>query len=139
LDIEWTHGNNTEYLIRVKVLDTLGYGKYLTPPTEETNERTNNADAFEDTDAPTFYSFVRWGFVQTTRVPVVWTAFKWYGLNEVAIIAPDKAMLDWFKLTKFSGNPQFNETYMNVKNGLGVFASGSIITDTTFMLKWKNQ
>jgi hypothetical protein len=136
LNIQWTPGNVTEYIIRIRVLDTLDYGAYLNPPREEFNERTNN-EPFEDGESPTFYSFTRWGFIQVTQVPTVWKAFKWYGKNEVAIIAPDRSFLQWFKSTLFSGRPRFNSEYSNVQGGEGVFASGSIITWDTFLLKWK--
>jgi hypothetical protein len=135
LHITWTPGNNKEYLIRVRCLDTLGYGRFLSPPTDEINGRTNNIDKFETPDEPTFYSVTRWGFVQTTDAPTVWTAFRWYGSNEVAVLAPDKHFLDWFKLTRFSRAPQFNREYSNITGGAGVVGSASVISGDVFLLK----
>lgn len=137
LEIAWTPGNNSEWLIAVFSLDTLGYGKYLTPPTDEVNDRTNNLDFFEDPEIPQYYSNVRWGFLQSTRVPTVWTAFRWYGRNDVVVFAPDKAMLDWFKVTQFQGTAEYNEAFSNIEGGLGVFGSASRIKKEVFLLKWR--
>lgn len=139
LRIEWTPGNSEEYIVRVRVLDTLGYGKYLDPPTVETNERTNNIP-FEEPDDPTFYTFTRWGFVQTSQAPTVWAAFRWFGLNEVAILAPDKPLLDWFKSTQWGGRSvEYRAEYSNVEGGVGIFASASIVRQNVFVLKRKKQ
>jgi hypothetical protein len=137
LRISWTPGSTTEYLIRVRCLDTLGYGRWLDPPTDEINGRTNNLGRFETPETPTFYGTARWGFVQTTNVPTVWTAFRWYGRHEVAILSPDKHFMDWFKLTRFSGAPQYNEEFSNIRGGVGVFGSASIIAHDAFLLKRK--
>ena len=53
LRIAWSSGTAAEYIIRVSVLDTLGYGTYLSPPTAEINARTNNVP-FEDPEDPSF-------------------------------------------------------------------------------------
>ncbi len=136
LYISWTRGNNSEFLIRVTNLDTLGYGKYLNPPTGEINGRTNNLARFETAERATFYSRTRWGYLQFNVVPTVWTAFRWYGWNEVSILAPDKAFIDWFKSTQWTGRTvELNSTYSNVEGGYGVFGSASIISSDTFLLK----
>jgi len=139
LRISWTAGNSSEYIIRVKVLDTLGYGTYLTPPTEEINGRTNNIP-FEEPDDPTFYTRTRWGFVQANQAPTVWAAFRWYGKNEVAILAADKPMLEWFKATQWGGRSvQYRDEFSNVEGGIGILASASIVTHDVFVLKRKKQ
>ncbi len=135
LRISWTPGNTVEYLVRVRCLDTADYGRYLNPPTSEANGRTNNLSSFETPDSRTFYGTTRWGFVQTTAVPTVWTAFRWYGRNEVAILAPDAHFLDWFKLTRFSGSPQHNREYSNIRGGSGVFGSATQLSSEVFLLK----
>lgn len=135
LRLAWTRGNSIEYIIRVTTLDTLGYGMYLSPPTDEINGRTNNLP-FEDPGDPQFYTKIRWGFVQATQIPTVWAAFRWYGRNEVAILAPDKPLLDWFKATQWGGRSvEYREQYSNVRGGLGVFGSASIITKDVLLLK----
>jgi hypothetical protein len=136
LRISWTWGNNTEFLIRVTALDTLGYGMYLTPPTSELNGRTNNLSAFEDPEDPQFYSFTRWGYVQFTMVPTVWSAFRWYGRNEVAILAGDTWFLNWFKSVQWGGRSvEYRPQYSNIEGGLGSFSSASVITQEVFLLK----
>lgn len=135
LRIAWTPGNSPEYIIRVTVLDTLGYGRYLTPPTEEINERTNNLP-FEDPGDPQFYTRIRWGFIQVSQAPTVWAAFRWYGRSEVAILAPDKALLEWFKATQWGGRSvEYRDQYSNVQGGLGVFGSASVAAKEVLLLK----
>ncbi|MBE0644734.1 MAG: DUF4249 family protein [Bacteroidetes bacterium] len=137
LRIAWTTGGASEFIIRVTVLDTLGYGTYLQPPTEEINERTNNLP-FEDPEDPPFYTKTRWGFIQTNQAPTVWAAFRWYGRNEVAILAPDKALLDWFKATQWGGRSvEFRPEYSNVNGGIGVFGSAAVAAKEIFLLKRK--
>lgn len=137
LRISWSAGNTAEYIIRVKVLDTLGYGIYLDPATSESNERTNNL-MFEDPESPAFYSTARWGFIQTSQAPTVWAAFRWFGRNEVAILAADKALLDWFKSTQWGGaSVEYRAEYSNVKGGIGVFGSAAVISRELFLLKRK--
>lgn len=137
LRISWTSGDVPEYLVRVNALDTLGYGSYLTPPSAEINERTNNLP-FEDPDDPQFYTSTRWGFVQSTQAPTVWAAFRWYGRNEVAILAPDKALADWFKATQWGGRSvEYRPEYSNVAGGAGVFGSASVASKEVFVLKRK--
>lgn len=132
LKLIWTRSPGiTEYLISVKALDTLGYGEYLTPATEEQNRRIERF--FED-NAPRYNDIIRWGFLQNTQVNVVWVAFKWFGLHDVTVYAPDAAMLEWFKQLQFGGN-QYQELLGNVDGGIGVFGSASTAGKTVFMLK----
>ena len=135
LRIAWTAGNSPEYIIRVTALDTLGYGRYLTPPTEEINARTNNIP-FEEPDDPQFYTLIRWGFIQVNQAPTVWVAFRWYGRSEVAILAADPALLAWFKATQWGGRSvEYREQYSNVRGGLGVLGSASVVSKEVFLLK----
>jgi hypothetical protein len=135
LRIAWTPGNSPEYIIRVTALDTLGYGSYLSPPTGEINERTNNLP-FEDPGDPQFYTRIRWGFIQVSQAPTVWAAFRWYGKNEVAILAADKPLLDWFKATQWGGRSvEYRDQYSNVQGGLGVFGSASVAAKEVFLQK----
>jgi hypothetical protein len=137
LRISWTSASVPEYLIRVNVLDTLGYGMYLQPQTDEINERTNNLP-FEDPGDPQFYTSTRWGFIQITQAPTVWAAFRWYGRNEVAILAPDKALADWFKATQWGGRSvEYRPEYSNIVGGVGVFGSASVVAQEVFVLKRK--
>jgi hypothetical protein len=137
LRIGWTPGSTVEYLIRVRCVDTAGYGAYLTPSTGEENGRTNNFSHFETPEVNTFYGTTRWGFVQTTGAPTVWTAFRWYGRNTVAILSADKHFIDWFKLTRFSGAPQFNSEFSNINGGAGVFGSAALVEKEVFLVKRK--
>ena len=81
LKLIWTRSPGvTEYLISVESLDTLNYGSYLEPMSEEKNRRIERFFENEsDTDV------IRWGFLQNTQVNVVWFAFKWFGQHEITI------------------------------------------------------
>lgn len=132
LKLVWTRAAGvTEYLISVRALDTLNYGFYLEPPTSEKNRRI---ERFFESNAPRYNDQVRWGFLQNTEVNVVWVAFKWFGLHEVSVYAPDPAMLEWFKQLQFGGN-QYQELLSNVDGGIGVFGSASVVRQETFLLK----
>jgi hypothetical protein len=120
-----------EYLIEVKALDTLNYGQYLEPPTDEPNRRI---ERFFEANAPRYDDVVRWGFVQNTRVTVVWFAFKWFGLHDITIYAPDPALLEWFKQVRFGGN-RYNHLLSNIDGGIGVFGSASRRTAQGFLVK----
>lgn len=134
LYIKWTSEPQTkEYLIRITCLDTLNYGKYLTPATTESNyRRTRLFDSEFDprTDNPTEY-----GFITTTTVPTVWNAFKWFGPHEIVVYAADRNFVEWFKMS-FTGN-SFDFLKSNIKgNGIGVFGSASQAFATTLLLKY---
>ncbi len=132
LKLIWTPSAGvTEYLILVQALDTLNYGSYLEPPTSEKNRRIERF--FED-NAPRYNDVVRWGFLQNTQVNVVWFAFKWFGLHEITVYAPDPALLEWFKQVRFGGN-QYQSLLSNIDGGVGVFGSASVVTQTSFVLK----
>ncbi len=121
------------FLISVRSLDTLEYGKYLTPPTDEPNERihhrVNELDPYKQ-------EVTRWGFLTANWSPTVWFVFKWYGLHEIAVFNPDPNMIKWFKQTHFSRFPRYTPL-LNAMEGdaIGAVCSAFVIRDTTFVLK----
>jgi hypothetical protein len=135
LSLAWTPvPGNEEYMISIRSLDTLRYGRYLTPPTSERNTRI--VRPFEE-NAPDYKDVTRWAFLQGTRTPLVWAAFKWYGMQEVTVYAADKNFLDWFKMTQWGQNVQYDSRLGSVKGGVGVFGSASVARKTLFVLKKK--
>lgn len=136
LRLRWTPVSGIpEYLLRVRALDTLGYGQYLTPPTEEKNRRIYR---FWEKDAPKYDDITRWGFVPATDIPGSWSGFKWFGLQEITVFAADHNFVKWFKLVQFGGgSPTYNNLLgsINGDEAVGVFASASMVSDTTFLLK----
>ncbi len=131
--ISWTKSDTIQfYLIRIRPLDTLEYGKYLNPPTEEKNRRIMRSWIRR----PEYYfrETTNWAFLPTTEVPVVWNSFKWFGLSEVRIYAPDANYLKW-TLQSFAVR-DFNELLNSIEGGaFGTFGSAATATDTTFVLK----
>lgn len=134
LDLIWTEDAGLpEYLISVRALDTSGYGKYLAPETPEPNERVNpDLDEFDENR---YNEMTRWGFIAGTRTPIVWAAFRWYGPHEVVVYAADRSFINWFKMTQWSGNPEYDPLLGNVQGGIGVFGSASVIRADVMLLK----
>lgn len=120
---------NPFFLISIMSLDTLEYGKYLDPPTEEMNRRIERP--FHDDD---FYREIsQWGLIPNTKTSVVWSAFKWYGLQQVAIYVPDGNFFKWFLQHVIL--QEYDDLMGSVEGGFGVFGSASVIRDTTFLIK----
>ena len=133
LSISWTPIQGIpEYLIAITCLDTLGYGQYLDPPTADSNRKIFRFFR-RNPDSPRLRNLTLYGFLQATKAPVVWTAFRWYGKHKLRIIAPDKNFLNWFK-ARWGGN-EYDYRLASVQGGLGVFASGSYVEQETFLLK----
>lgn len=132
LGLGWTDvAGVPEYLISVRALDTLEYGKYLPAPIEKANRRI---DPELDDQFPRYNDLSRWGFLAGLSTPIVWSAFKWYGPQEVSIWAADDNMIKWFKMTYWAGNPQYDPLLGNVRgDGIGVFASASVARKTMFV------
>lgn len=133
LKISWTATSGvSEYLICITTLDTVGYGKYLTPPTDELNRRRKRF--FDSESNPQMYNLATYAYLQTTEVRTVWNAFKWFGHNKVSVFAPDANMLRWFKLY-FQSDNQYNPNLSSIKGGLGMFGSAAQVSQETFVLK----
>lgn len=135
LDLAWTGtAGVAEYLISVRSLDTLEYGRYLVPETSVKNRRVD-ADLDKTFDELHYNDLSRWGFLASTSTPIVWGAFKWFGRTEVTLYASDENFVRWFKMTNWTGNPQFDPMLANVRgDGIGVFGTASKITKTMFIL-----
>lgn len=129
--IAWEPVNNTlYYLISIKVLDTLEYGKYLEiPQIDEKNSRIKKPWADDD-----YYkrSTVVLG-LPTTRTPVVWNVFRWYGLHETTVYAPDPNYFQWYQ--QYILASETIDFLSSIENGIGVFGSASLIRDTSFIIK----
>ncbi len=132
LKLSWEQVPGTiVYFIRVKALDTLEYGKYLNPPTDEKNRRI--VRPWERGSSAEYNEITRWGFIPNTESPVVWTALKWYGLNEVSILAPDYNFLRWF--LQYQRKGQIDPLLTSVNGAIGIFGSFSEIRTKSFVVK----
>lgn len=119
------------YGLSIKCIDTLEYGKYLEPPDpEELNRRILKPWSDEDD----FYEISQWFPVANNSTPVVWSAFKYYGLHELSVYVPDFNFLRWFlqNATRGQADPLLNSLE---GNGFGCFGSVSVIRDTSFLVK----
>ncbi|HRP03025.1 MAG TPA: hypothetical protein PLE30_10310 [Candidatus Kapabacteria bacterium] len=129
--IAWAKvANNDFYIISVKCLDTLDYGKYLTPSTPELNRRIY----FPLGSESRYKDFTSYSPIANTKTSVVWAAFKWYGLQQVKIFVPDYNFLRWFIQAQVK--QEMDPLLSSIKgNAYGFFGSASFISDTTFLLK----
>ncbi len=115
--------------LSVKCLDTLEYGKYLDPPTDEMNRRI-----WRDwSDEEDFYEITNWAFIANNKSSVVWNIFKWFGKTEVTVYVPDFNYTMWF-LQHFQAN-QYDDNLGNIEGGIGTFGSAHAIRDTFFLIK----
>ena len=132
LRIEWEKVPNVSFCgISVKCLDSLNYGMYLNPPTEELNRRMYRP--FQGDESWRFQEMTSFSLIQATKTPVVWWAFRWFGLHEVSIIVPEWDMVMW--MMQAFASPEYNPLLSNVEGGMGVFTSCSMVKDTVFVLK----
>lgn len=128
--ISWTRAAGYDYyIIAITCLDTLEYGKYLSPPTTEKNRRVYNPFINENRYKEQSGS----GLLPTTKTRVVWSAFKWFGLHEVAIMAADWNLVRWY--LQNVGVNAVNPLLGSVEGGIGVFGSAYAIRDTFFLQK----
>lgn len=131
LYIEWTRNPDMPwYIISIACLDTLGYGKYLDPPTNEMNRRIyrpwSEDYQFRERSAMTF--------VLSTKVPVVWTFFRRYGLHSVTVYSPSYSYLRWFQ--QYATKAAYDPLLGNMKgSAIGAFTSAYALRDTFFILK----
>jgi len=136
LEIQWTSAEKSNfYLLYTINKDTLEYGKYLQPPTDEPNRRIKNL--FSDRGGSSDYykneSFMT--VIANTKTPTVWLAFKWFGLHDVDIVVPDFNLLKWFVQTNWSGSV-FDPLSSSIQgDGFGVFGSAYRISQEMMLMK----
>jgi hypothetical protein len=136
LRIEWTAVKETPFFfVQTNCKDTLEYGKYLNPSTAEKNRRSYNPFMEMWEEQKMYRNTSNWSFLANTKTPTPWFAFKWYGLQEVRIYAPDYNMLSWFMNLYFTGSSAADPNYNSVKGAYGVFASASFCSYEVFIFK----
>lgn len=135
--ISWIYPDELQsFNLTVLCLDTLEYGAYfddfgIGSSTDELNRRINRPWRIDfDFLDPVEFAILP-GTTKST--PVVWSAFKFYGLHEVAVFAPDFNWSLWS--LQFYRQQYFDQLSTISGDGLGVFGSGSAVRDTFFVLK----
>ena len=133
LRLQWTTIDAAgQYMISLRTLDTLGYGKYLRPPTAEQNRRTPRLFGRPPGSST---NLLRWNLAPASNFIAPWTSFRWFGGHEVTVFAPDYNFFNWFRLTNLQQQRQYNTILGSINNGLGVFGSASVLKKEVFVLK----
>lgn len=136
LNISWQGQAGTErYIVAMECLDTLGYGTYLTPPTTDTNRRLRDPEDEFDDGTLIANERTRFGFTIVSNTPVVWFAFKWFGMHRLHIYTGDEAFQEWHSMVGFGRRSNYDYRLGNVVGGLGVWAGASQITSDIFLKK----
>ncbi|MGB9771190.1 MAG: DUF4249 family protein [Candidatus Kapaibacteriota bacterium] len=134
ISIRWTSVKGTlYYIVSTICLDTLDYGKYLNPPTDEKNRRVYTPFQQNRSRSRYYYDVSNWDAIPNTEYPLSWLLFKWFGRHKVIIYTPDFNYLRWI-LQQFRGN-QFNPLLSSVNGAIGVFGSASKIEKEIFLIK----
>lgn len=136
--VTWTPVPNTElYIIGLTCLDTTNYGSYLNPPTGDTNERTTrpSPDFFDRSGTLVANERTTLGATPFTTSQTVWGIFRWYGMHELRVYAPDRAFLEWFYLVGGGRRSSYDYRLGNITGGLGVWGSASLVKSNSFLLK----
>ncbi len=129
--IKWTSVPGTLfYISMIKSLDTLGYGKYLIPETDEKNRRTYHPFGESEMD---YNEVTSWDGVANVEYPIMWIMFKWFGKHRITIYSPDFNFLRW--ILQFFRTQQINPLLSSVNNAIGVFGSASKIEASFFLVK----
>jgi hypothetical protein len=142
-DLAWEKEDKSDknnfYLLMVKPLDTLNYGTYLNPPTQEMNRRNyhpffNSGDGGEDeNEDENYYELTTLNLIANDATPTVWLAFKWFGKQDIQVFLADANMLKWFIMTWQQST--YDPNFGSIENGMGCFGSASVISGETFLLK----
>lgn len=121
------------YVIGVECLDTLDYGKYLVPATDESNRRIRDEEP--DDDLLIRNERTRYGLAIVANSDIVWRVFKWFGPHRLRIYAGDRAYQEWFQQVGFGGRSTYDYRLGNVEGALGVFAGASELNGEFFLKK----
>jgi len=136
LEIQWTPAENSSfYLLYTISRDTLEYGKYLNPPTEEPNRRIKNLFSEREGRNDYYRNVTFMTIIANTKTPTVWLAFKWFGPHYIDILVPDFNLLKWFVQTNWSASvfdPLSSSIY---GDGFGVFGSAYRISKDMMLMK----
>lgn len=133
--LSWDKANMaSNYYLTVACMDTLEYGKYLDPPTDEKNRRTCTiANKFGKNSKKDFNEYVTTVFLRSNAAPVIWSLFRWYGKHALSVYALDDKMMKW--MLQNHNQKDLDERLSTIDNAIGCFGSASVIRDTVFIIK----
>ncbi len=140
LVVSWTSVPKTEfYIIALECLDTLGYGAYLDPPTSDTNTRTPRPkpDFFNREGTLVANERIVFGGTLFTASQTIWGVFRWHGLHEIKIFAPNREFLEWFYQVGSGRRSTYDYRLSNIKGGLGVWGGASVVKTQKFVKKYR--
>lgn len=124
----------SNYYLTVSCLDTLHYGKYLNPKTDEMNRRTFTiSNRLGQNSKKDFNEYVTTVFLRSNSAPVIWSLFRWFGKHAVSVFALDENMMKW--MLQNHNQKNLDERLSTINNAIGCFGSASVVRDTVFILK----
>ncbi len=128
--ISWEKVPGSEFFIlSIKNLDTLNYGTYLNPPTDEPNRRV-----YRPFGGPNSYQDPITIFpIPSTQTPIVWNAFRYFGKHQISVYVPDWNFLRWYLQAQAKG--EADPLLTSVEGAIGYFGSASVIRYDFFLLK----
>ncbi|NLO18901.1 MAG: DUF4249 family protein [Ignavibacteria bacterium] len=121
------------YILGIACIDSLGYGEYLTPASDEKNRRIIRP--WNEGNERFFSDLTTWTFLPTNKTPIVWTVFKWFGKHRALVYFPDENYFNWF--LQYVVKASYDPLLSSVEGGIGVFGSASKISHDFFL--YKNQ
>lgn len=134
---EWSKNDNKNlfFIYSITCLDTLGYGKYLTPSTTEPNRRIRIRNNDNDNEPPRPSELSINSLVFLTNASFNWNFCRWFGKHSLKIYVPDKNYEQWFMY--YLMTPNFNEKSYSINGAAGYFGSASAIGTNFFLQKNK--
>ncbi|MCX7880261.1 MAG: DUF4249 domain-containing protein [Ignavibacteria bacterium] len=132
--IRWSSVQNVlYYLIMLKCIDTLEYGKYLNPPSDEKNRRVYNPFYEETEGRREYFETTIWDAMPNIEYPIFWVIFKWFGKHKIVVYSPDFNFLRW--VVQHFRSSQVIPLLSSVDGAIGVFGSASKIEAEFFLVK----
>lgn len=123
------------YIYSVQCLDTLNYGIYLNPATDEPNRRIkkNNIEDTITTISGRYFETTLNAMSVSNKMPFMWQASRWFGKHRVYVYQPDPNFARWFMYTLMISNLSYRANSM--EGCTGYFGSASVISDDFFLIK----
>ena len=133
-ETEWTL-SSAFYIYSITCLDTLKYGIYLDPPTDDTNRRIRIRKYNNNNDEPRPVEVTISSLAYKNTMAFNWLYCRWFGKHQLNVYAIDINYARWFLY--YLASPNLNDKSYSVKGAAGYFGSASTIEAEFFLQKNK--